>query len=213
MHKLPLLLLSLLPMTACAFQDDGVANDSLESQLHQRAFLDIAPSSTVGVVATDAEGEVMPYVEPRVIGGRAVLRTTEDGWLLVEDLEVQLADVVIPPGAIGDDAITLTDVDLHLGTQLATEPYWSADGEGAWGTGDADLLLDWSMVTSQGNAYPLATQMLGDADFTIGVRRADDGTITAQVDTAIPGEVHRLSGLVTLSDLSVAVDAVEIAVE
>lgn len=212
MHKLPLLF-SLLATTACTFQDDGIADDSLETQLHQRAFLDLAPTSQVGVVATDPDGNVMPYVEPRVIGGRAVLRTTLDGWLLVEDLEIQLADVVIPPGEIGPDALVLTDVDLHLGTQLSTQPYWSADGDAAWGTGDADLLLDWSMVTSQGNVYPLATQMLGDADFTIGVRREEDGTLTAQVDTAIPGEVHSLTGLVTLSDLSVAVDAIEIAVD
>lgn len=210
MTKLPFLLaLSSLSLAACAFQEDGVPDDSLEAQLHQRAFLDLAPSSQVGVVATDADGNVMPYVEPRVTGGRAVLRTTEDGWLLLEDLDVQLADVVIPPGAIGDDAVTLTDVDLHLGTQLEAEPYWSGDGNGAWGSGDADLLLDWSMVTSEGNTYPLATQKLGDAGFTVAVRRLEDGSLSAEVDTAIPGEVHRLTGLVTLSDLSIAVDARE----
>lgn len=208
MYKLPLLLsLASLSLAACAFEDDGLVSDSLETQLHQRVFLDLAPSSTVGVVATDADGNPMPYVEPRVTGGRAVLRTTEDGWLLVEDLDVQLADVVIPPGAIGDDAVTLTEVGLHLGTQLAAEPYWAGDGDGAWGSGDADLLLDWSMVTSQGDVYPLATQLLGDAEFTVAVRRDEDGTLHAEVDTAIPGEVHRLTGLVTLSDLSIAVDA------
>lgn len=212
MSKLPhlLALLSASTLGACAFDPDGVADgDSLETQLHQRAFLDLAPTSTVGVVATDADGNPMPYVEPRVTGGVAVLRTTVDGWLLVEELDVQLADVVIPPGAIGPDAVTLTDVGLHLGTQLAAEPYWAGDGDGAWGSGDADLLLDWSMVTSQGNVYPLATQKLGDADFTVAVTRRDDGSLSAEIATAIPGEVHRLTGLVTLSDLSIAVDATQ----
>ncbi|MCA9675391.1 MAG: hypothetical protein H6709_05295 [Kofleriaceae bacterium] len=195
---------------ACAFDEAGVTDQpEVEARLHGRVFLDLAPTSHVGVVATDADGEVMPYVEPQVVGGRAVLRTTDDGWLLVEDLEVQLADVRIPPGELGPDAVDLTDVELRLGTQLAAEPYYSGDGRAAWGAGDADLLLDWSLVTSEdGGAWPLATQKMGAMDFTVAVVLDDDGNLSAQVDTGRSGEVHRLNGLVTFSDLSVAVDAV-----
>lgn len=192
---------------ACAFDPTHPDVDaSLQEQLERRVFLDLADTSRVGVVATDPDGVVMPYVEPRVVGGRAVLRTTADGWLLVEDLEITLADVQIPPGELGPDPVRLTDVDLRLGTQLAAQPYWSGDGEAAWAVGDADLLLDWSLVLDDGSAYPLATQRLGEADFTVAVAR-DTGGLRAQVLSAVPGEVHRLTGLFTLSDLSVSVDA------
>lgn len=199
---------------ACAFDDTGVEpHNELQQQLAGRAFLDLAPSSHVGVVATDGHGQAMPYVEPQVVGGRAVMRTTIDGWLLIEDLEVQLADVTIPPGELGADAVRLTDVELRLGTQLAAQPYYSGDGRAAWGAGEADLLLDWSMVTREGDTYPLATQRLGEADFTVAVVVDDTGNLSAEFATAVAGEVHRLTGLVTLSDLSVSVDAVTPPIE
>lgn len=213
MYRIPLLLAS-LALGACTFDGSGPgADEDLEAQLQSRVFLDLAPSSRVGVCAFDADGNELPYVEPTVIGGRAVFRTTEDGWLLVEDLEVELADVTIPPGELGPEPIELVDVRLRLGTQLAAQPFWSGDGEAAWGSGDADLLLDWSWLTPDDGVYPLATQKLGAADFTVSVARAPDGNLSAQVATAVPGEVHRLNGLVVFEDLSVSVDAVTARVD
>jgi hypothetical protein len=206
--KIPLAAL-VLSTGACAFDGDGVGGESLESRLATRAFLDLASSSEVGVTATNADGRRLDYVEPRVTGGRAVLRTTETGYLLVEDLEIQLADVVIPPGELGPDSVVLTDVGLQLGTQIDAQVFWASDGEAAWGAGDADLLLDWSLVLDSGDTWPLATQRLGEADFEVAVMLDADGGLTAQVDTSIRGQVHELTGLVTLSDLNVAVDAIE----
>ncbi len=213
--KLPLTILGAALVAtstgACYFDADGVdATPDLAARLGTRQFLDLAPSSHVGVVATDAGGGAMPYVEPEVVGGRAVLRMSDDGWLLVEDLEVQLADVRIPPGELGPDAVELTDVWLRLGTQLASTPFWSGDGQAAWTSGDADLLLDWSLVTRDGDAWPLATQKIADMDFTVGIVLDETGVLTAEVATSRAGKVHQIAGLVTFSDLSVAVDAVEI---
>jgi len=199
--------------SACAFSGAGVEDDSLESQLEGRVFLDLAPSSTVGVCAFNADGQELPYVEPKVAGGRAVLRETQDGWLLVEDLDIVLEDVVIPAGELGAAPIVLTDVELHLGTQISAQPLWSDDGEAAWGAGTADLLLEWSWDLPDGDVYPLATQRLGEAEFKFALHRDEHGVLTAQVDTAIPGEVHKLDGLVTLSDLSISVDAITQRVE
>jgi len=194
--------------SACAFSDDGVEDSSLEAYLESRVFLDLSSSSKIGVCAYNADGRELPYVEPTVAGGRAVLRSTADGWLLVEDLEVELDDVTIPMGELGEEPIVLTDVKLHLGTQIDAQPVWSGDGEAVWGSGDADLLLDWSWKMSNGDVYPLATQRLGEAEFTVAVMRAEDGLLTAQVHTTIPGQVHELTGLVTFRDLSISVDAV-----
>jgi hypothetical protein len=196
-------------LTACAFDGSGVGESGdLASQLEGRAFLDLAPTTTVGVCAYGADGNELPYVEPKVQDGRAVLRTTADGWLLVEDLDIQLDDVTIPAGQLGPDPVVLTNVELHLGTQLAVQPFWSGGGDAAWGTGEADLLLDWALVLDDGTPWALATQRLGAAEFTVGVELTEDGSVVAHVNTAVAGEFHELTGLVTLADLSVAVDAV-----
>jgi len=206
--------LASLSLTACAFDTGGSSDGgALDAQLRGRAFLDLAPTTTVGVCALDGDGNELPYVEPSVSGGRAVLRTTDDGWLLVEDLDVQLNDVVIPPGELGPDAVVLTNVRLSLGTQIAVQPIWSGDGEATWGTGDADLLLDWALVLDDGTPYQLATQKLGAAHFTVSVTRDANGALSATVDTNVSGTVDQLTGLVTLRDLTVAVDAVSPTVQ
>lgn len=216
MKTFPLLSL-LLPaafVTGCAFQGDGVDDGrSLDHELSARAFLDLAPTTTIGVCAYDASGNELPYVEPEVAGGRAVLRTTDDGYLLVEDLDVELDDVTIPAGELSDHPVVLTDVQLHLGTQLAVAPIWSGDGRAAWGTGNADLLLDWSLILDNGNVWPLATQKLGAQHFTLAVELNDDGTLTAQVDAAATGEVDHVNGLFSLANLDVAVDAVSPSIQ
>jgi hypothetical protein len=211
MTRTPLLLASTalaLGASACAFDPAGAGGLGLEDRLQTRVFLDLAPTSQVGVCAYDADGRSLPYVEPAVAGGRAVLRTTGDGWLLVEDLDIELDDVTIPPGELGPGPIELTDVRLRLGTQLAVRPFWSGDGQAAWGTGEADVLLDWAWRLSEERVYPLATQRLGEAAFTVTVVADERGDLTAQVFTAVTGEVHRLQGLVTFEDLTIAVDAV-----
>jgi len=216
MHKLPALslLLATLALPACAFDGAGLGDESsLAAQLDDRVFLDLAQSSHVGVNAYDAEGNELDYVEPRITDGRVVLRSSGDGWLLVEDLDIRLEDVTIPAGELADQPIYLTDVELRLGTQLAAQPFWAGDGRAVWGTGPADILLDWSWLTNDGTVYPLATQRLGEAEFTLAVTLDEYDTLTAEVATAMPGEVHELTGLVTFADLSIAVDAVQPYVE
>ena len=199
-----------LGASACTFDGAGLGDESaLGAQLESRVFLDLAPSSHVGVAAYDADGNQLPYVEPKVAGGRVVLRATPDGWLLVEDLDIRLEDVTIPAGELSTEPIQLSDIELRLGTQLAAEPFWAGDGRAVWGTGGADLLLDWSWLTPDGGAYPLATQQLGEAEFTLAVTLDEHDTLTAEVATAMPGQVHELTGLVTFEDLSIAVDAVQ----
>jgi hypothetical protein len=211
----PLLLATAaLGLPACAFDDGGTDEGRpLAAQLDTRVYLDLAPSSHVGVSAYDADGNHLDYVEPVVAGGQVILRSSGDGWLLVEDLEIQLEDVTIPAGELADQPIYVTDIELRLGTQIAAQPFWAGDGRAVWGTGDADLLLDWSWLLPNGDVYPLATQKLGAAEFTLAVTLDDYDTMSAEVATAMPGEVHELTGLVTFKDLSIAVDAVRASVD
>ncbi len=144
-------------------------------------------------------------VSPRVVGGRAVLRATDDGVVLVEDLDVTLDDVIVPPGTVGTAPLHLTEVVLHLGTQIAAVGDWSDDS--VVGRGRADLLLDWSLVLPDGTPYPLATQKLRDQMFTVVVDRTAAGALTAHVLTSAAGELRTFADRVTLSDLEVEVVA------
>jgi hypothetical protein len=193
---------------ACAYDASGVDPDAtpLRTALGKRAFLDLGTDSRVGVTAIGPDGKVMQNVAPDVTGGRAVLRSTEDGFLIVEDLDVKLADVTVPPMTFGQP-IHLTDVRLRLGTQIDEDGDWAPSGTYVTGEGKADLLLDWSWALDNGTIYPLATQKLSGALFETAVRMDDAGNLRADVWMTQPGEVKRIADTVTLSDLSMAVVA------
>ena len=195
-------------LPACAYDSAGVDPNAtpIRTELGKRAFLDLGSDSHIGVTAIGPDGQVMPNVAPHVTGGRAVLRSTEDGFLIVEDLAVKLADVDVPADAFGK-VIHLTDLSLRLGTQIDVDGDWDADGRYVTGEGTADLLLDWSWKLDDGTIYPLATQKLQNAQFDTSVREDATGGLTAAVWMTKPGELRNFADRVTLRDLSLAVVA------
>ncbi len=196
-----------LGTAACAFEPDGGGGDGLATQLRKRAFLDVSTESDVAVSATARGGQALD-VAPSVLGGQAVLRTTEDGWLLVEDLEIPLADVTVPPGVLADRPVTFTDLALRLGTQLAVKPLAPLDTDAVSlvGWGDADLLLDWSMLSWDGkDVFPLAMRRIADAPFAVALELDADGALHASITARVDGVVDDLGELVVLRDLSVDV--------
>jgi len=209
MFRTPIaVMVAAVALTACAF-DGGYEPDqvpeSLEHRLGTRENLVLEPTSLVGVTAQDADGNELPCLEPSVSGGDAVLRSTEDGLLLVEKLDIQLTDVTIGPGVVYDAPIRLTDIDLRLGTLLVLEPPWATDRAEA--SGQADLLMDWAVLSDEGEHLPLATQRLRDTPFAVDVRLGEDGRVTAQVTTAVEGKLAGYAGKIQLSDFSMAVRA------
>jgi hypothetical protein len=203
-------LLTFLPLVlftaACGFSPEG-GGDSLATQLRQRAFLDVSQESDVAVSATARGGQNLD-VNPSVLGGEAVLRTTQDGWLLVEDLEIPLDDVTVPAGMLSDRPVTFTDIELRLGTQLAVRPLAPIDDESLSlaGWGDADLLLDWSMLSWDGQDHlPLAMRRIADVPFAVAVEMDDAGDLHASISARVDGVVDDLGELVVLRDLAVDV--------
>jgi hypothetical protein len=195
-------------LTACAFDegtDPGEVTESLEHRLGTRETLTLQPDSLIGVTAVDQDGTELPCLEPDVAGGDVVLRSTEDGLLLVEKLDVQLTDVTVEPGVIYDAPIHLTDIELRLGTMLVLQPPWAADRAEASGT--ADLIMDWALLDDDGDHLPMATQRLRDAQFAVDVRLDDSGRITAEVRTGVEGHLAGYAGKVELTDFSMAVNA------
>jgi hypothetical protein len=210
MRKILLALALASVASACAFDSGGATPDTAEPlwrDLGHRAFLDLDPSSRIGVTATGPDGAPLEGVAPTITGGAAVLRATDDGTLLVEDLDVTLDDVIVPAGALGTVPIHLTDVSLHLGTQIAVDATWSPTGESVAGSGTGDLLLDWSLVLDDGSPYQLATQKLAERPFQVAVREDATGRLTAAVTMSADGELRQFADSVTLRDLSLAVIA------
>lgn len=210
MRKLFPILALAAAIPACTFDAGGADADvanPLRANLARRAFLDLGNDSRVGVTATDPSGQPLPDVQPTVTGGRAVLRATDDGFVIVEDLDVKLADVTVQcePGA---KPIHLTDLALRLGTQVDADGDWSPDGMTVAGEGSGDLLLDWSWLLDDGTIYPLATQKLSHAPFSLQIGQDDHGQLTAAVWMKQDGDLRTIADQVTLSDLSMAVVAV-----
>lgn len=198
-------------LTGCTF-DEGAApagdpTSSLFSRLGAREELVLAPTSLVGVEALDADGNPLPCLQPDVTGGRAVLRATDSGLLLVEYLEIGLSDVTVEAGVVYSEPIHLTDLRLQLGTQIVVEPDWPAGAEQVAGAGVADLLLDWAVLDDSGDVYPLATQRIRDAEFSVAVGLDDDDTLSARVNTAVEGRIGSFANRIELTDFSMAVTA------
>ncbi len=214
MYKIQIsMVVAAIMLTACTF-DEGVEPTearTLYSELGPRVSLDLEPTSLVGVVAVDGQGNSLRCVQPNVTGGRAVLRSTKSGLLLVEDLEIDMSDIVIESGVVYEAPIELTEIRLTLGTQIAIDPTWSDDEAG--GVASADLLLDWSVRGSNGDVNPLATKRMRDVEFKVDVALAPDGTITATVNTSVEGRLGGFANKIELSDFSMAVKAASPAIE
>ncbi len=210
LHKTLSIVVAAVVLTGCSFEDEGpepVGEESLYQRLGTRETLNLQPTSLVGVMAYDKAGNVLPCVQPTVVNGKAVLRATTSGLVLVEGLEIELTDVKIDEGVLHSQDVVLTDIRLRLGTQLAFEPTWGDQKLSAVGGGQADLLLDWAVLDDSGEVYPLATQKLRKADFAVDINLDYDGTITANVTTAVEGELGNFANRISLADFSMAVNA------
>jgi hypothetical protein len=208
MRNLLLTLTLAAAIPACTYDASGVDPNQtpLRQELGKRAFLDLGTDSRIGVTAIGPDGQAMKNVAPPVTGGRAVLRSTDDGFLVVEDLDVKLGDVDVPAQDFGKP-IHLTDLVLRLGTQIDVDGDWDPNGLAVDGEGTADLLLDWSWRLDDGSIYPLATQKLSKAQFEVSAHDDGTGRLTAAVWMVKPGELRKYADRVTLRDLSVAVMA------
>jgi hypothetical protein len=207
-------LASVIP--ACVYDTEGVdTRDSLplRSRLGGRAVLSLEDSSSIAITATDGSGGLLPTMRADIAGGRAAVRVTRPGTLVVEALEIDLADVTVPAGAVSPDSIEVTDLQLRLGIQLAVEPTWSDDGKSAVGTGRADLLLDWAVVNDSG-VFPMTTRKIESTPFEVEVYLDDHDDVRARIATSIDGELSRFLDRIALSNFSMDLDATSlVAVE
>ena len=197
----------LTALVGCSFETEAESDpgQSLYYRLGTRATMTLQEPSLVGVAAFDAEGAPLECVQPNVMGGTVVARSTESGLVIVEQLDILLSDVIVEPGVVGPNSLHLTDIHLRLGTQLVLDPEWRS-GRNVVGVGTSDLLMDWAILTKDGDVLPLATQKVRDAEFSVELTLEQDNTISAQLNSVVAGPVWDFSAI-ELSDLSMAVHA------
>lgn len=193
----------------CFYDDRGVEaaeTSPLLYRLGTRAVLTLEDSSHIQITATSAGGQRLPSMEANIVDGRAALRATPDGVIVVEALEINLSDVTVPPGTLSDDTFHVTDLQLRLGIQLGTVPEWSDDGRRAVGHGKADLLMDWAVVLD-GNVHPMGTRRLEDTPFEIAVELDDNDNVVARISTSVDGQLSTFLDRIMLSDFTMALEA------
>lgn len=192
--------LPLVALAACGFAPTG-ESFTLAEQLTARAYLDVAADSQLDVTAV-AHGLPLA-IAPTIVGGEVVARTTADGYLLIEDLTLPLADVTVPAGVFGPTPVRFTDLVVSLGTQLAVPLPPDGEVDVVAGTGRADLILDWAMVDPDGIVRPLGLRRAPRAPFTVAIHRALDGSLHAELGARTDAVV--IAGDAALTDVALAV--------
>lgn len=188
-------------LAACGFAPTG-ESITLAEQLSSRAYLDVATDSQLAVTAV-AHGQPLELA-PTIIGGEVVARTTADGYLLIEDLTLPLADLTVPAGVFGATPTRFTDLVVSLGTQLAVPlPPDGGELDVVAGTGRADLILDWALVDTDGTVRPLGLRRAPRTPFTVAIHRDVDGTLRAELGARTSEVV--IAGDAALTDVALAV--------
>ncbi|MEZ4399748.1 MAG: hypothetical protein R3B06_07000 [Kofleriaceae bacterium] len=199
--------MTLATTAACGFDPAGVA-PPLSTRLAQRAHLPVIAGSDLS--ATAIAGPRQLAVGPVIEHGEVVVRTTADGFLLVEDLTLALGDVAVPPGFIDERGFTATELVLHLGTQVAISlPADHPTRARLAGSGRGDLILEWAARDADGRTWPLGPRRAPRLQFDVAVATGTDGALEAQVSTWVAGPAVAVPGVVALTDLDLQVVAAE----
>jgi hypothetical protein len=134
--------------------------------------------------------------------GNVLATATPDGALQLDELEVALAPVDVPPEILSRH-VRLTDLRVHLAEPVRDPtPAWSPDGENARADFALPLVLDWSMEI-EGTAYELGAQELEGIRLAVTVNQ--DGDALALDLLGIADDViWSWADIVTFRDLSVA---------
>lgn len=211
MTNTPLIVISFVAVAAlgaCAQHagDDTTVADptSLHARLGHSQLLELAAPSAVEMNVREGAEAPMDNVRPEVLGGHTQLRATNDGFVIVEALAIDLGDVTVRKDWPSEHTVELTGIQLRLGTQLAIDAEWTELRVS--GTGRADLLMDWAIRTEDGDVLPLATQRARDVEVYVDASAVPGDRLHGSVSANVLGQVWRFS-TIEVHDLTMALHA------
>jgi hypothetical protein len=205
-----LLALSLAVATAaasgCAGDDAVGANGELGARLATPMTLAIVPPSHAAISGRTEAGAAVDVGPLAIEGGTISAKVDANGDLVLSDFVVDLGDIVADSGTLAAAPRILTDVHVSLGRQIVLHDAWSTTGASARATVYGKLRLDWSIVDENGQAVPLAAEVLEDVELNVNLRAEDDGSVSARLSSMHYGRVFADWGI-QLSDFQMEVSA------
>jgi hypothetical protein len=170
------------------------------------AFSVDGAASLVAVEARALASGSSEPVEFAVQRGRSALRVTPDGFLILDDIDVELSDVLVPAELIPPAGLPIKDVRVRIERPSAA-PLEEIGGV-LLAVVEVDLLVDWSgEFGDEGNVYPLRSVRLGGLRLEVELGIDAAGAVVAHFSAARAGAFWDWARRFELSDLVVELAA------
>lgn len=200
---------------ACQGQghDDWVPDSedtSVLQELGGGASFDIAPTTADGgsyavTQALALRAGAAAEVALPIVGGYLDLRATRDGLVVLEALEVDVADAVIPPELFPPNGLRLTGLRLVLESPAVFSPEQGIDRLTA--IGSIDARAEWAIDLGDGRSSALGPLHLEGLPVSLEVGRDASGGIRVRVVAFRDGSFWRWAETFELTDLAVDLTA------
>lgn len=206
----PIAALVLALLAACQGQGYDDWGDpeaaTLLEQLGAGATIEIAPSTADGgsfavTRATALRAGASAEVALPILGGLADLRATRDGLLVLESLEVELADALIPPELFPPSGLQLTDLRLVLEGPAVFTAEESPGRLTAIGV--LDLRAEWAIGLGDGRSSALQPLRLEALPVSLDIVRDAHGALSLRMVAFRDGSFWRWAETFELTDLAV----------
>lgn len=204
-----LLLCAALPLAACTAAGSNTSGEipaptsSTLRELQHGVELTVLPGvSTVTLEARWNRGDAWTEssVELGLRGGHIALSADDLGVVQVEDIQIDIGDVLISSDQLASD-IHLTDVSVHqTEARWCDVNDWSEDRKSCNAWLQANLVLDWSLVTEDGSTVPLGAQELVDIPMQIDLSDGKRG-LEARLRVDGPGTLWTWANIVEFHTL------------
>lgn len=164
------------------------------------------PTDAVSLtVETGASQAVMSDITLQVLSGHVRL-SESDSTLHLDELQIVIDDIVL-----NKDEATLKDTVLHGMSVKLKKPIDAPLQQSESGTRftsiDVDLLVDWSLKTSDGAIVPLAQQEVNGVKLNLGIYTDDEGRLVADINGGKEGTIWEWASLTTLDNLQFDIHA------
>ena len=182
--------------------DLGDSNSSmtLRDRLSEGAqTLELDPAlSRIQVTARMGDEQVRTQLV--MLRGTTAMRAEDDGTVVISDLSVAVDDVILHHELLPDEGLHLMNIEARLDADMPARTTWVSDDE-LHGETRGDLVIDWAVLTADGNAARLAPQPVRAVPFAVQVLRDDRAEIEASLIGRMEGTFWSWADYLELSDL------------
>jgi hypothetical protein len=176
--------------------------------LAQPRTFTVKPGGTATLTAKRFLGDdIVETTTLPILGGELVVQAQADGRLTVHTMSLDFGNIRLSAEIVPPNGLDLMDIKVSLERWVA-ETRWSSDLASAEGSAETELQLDWALQAAEG-VLPLAPQRIEKVPLTLDIVPASDGKLTATVAATRAGSFFIWTGIIELTDLTLAVEATE----